>query len=66
MGYFLLYVLLCLLVGLAGKNQPFGFIGYAFMSFFLTPVVAVAILLVLTLHTRAALKKKEAQGQSNE
>ena len=41
---FLLYLGLCLLIALVGRSRPFGFWGYFFSSFFLTPLVGCLLL----------------------
>ncbi|WP_018694098.1 hypothetical protein [Algicola sagamiensis] len=56
--YFVFYVLFCCAIGAAGKEQPLGFVGYALISFFLTPPVGLAVLLVMLLYTKAAAKQQ--------
>ena len=41
---YLVYLGLCLLIALVGKSRPFGFWGYFFSSFFLTPLVGCLLL----------------------
>jgi len=40
-----LYLLLCLLLGLMGKNRKFGFWGYFFGSIVVTPVIGLLLVL---------------------
>jgi uncharacterized membrane protein len=40
----LVYVGLCLLIALVGRTRPFGFWGYFFCSFFLTPLIGFLLL----------------------
>jgi len=54
MIYILVYVLLCLLIGFAAKEQPLGAWGYGLLSLFFSPMIGLAILLVMTLYTKAA------------
>ena len=51
---FIIYVFLCSLVGAAGSKQPIGFMGYALLSFFTSPLVGLIVLLVFTLYGKAA------------
>jgi len=64
MGYLLIYIVFCFLVGLLGKNRKMGFWGYLFFSILLTPIVGLimvfasdprAIRKVLTVPPDAAL-----------
>ena len=41
-----IYILLCLAVGFAGRNRSVGFVGFFFIAFLLTPIIAIAILLL--------------------
>jgi len=41
----LLYIALCLLIALVGVNRKFGFWGYFFCSFFLTPPIGALLIL---------------------
>ena len=43
---FVLYVLLCLLVGYLGRSRAVGFAGYLVLSLLLTPFVMALVLLV--------------------
>ncbi|MCK9395624.1 MAG: hypothetical protein M0Q44_08535 [Methylobacter sp.] len=49
--YFLIYLILCLTIGLVGKNQPLGFNGLFLLSFFLSPVVGIILLILLSAFT---------------
>jgi len=40
-----LYLLLCLLLGLMGRNRKFGFWGYFFGSIVVTPVIGLLLVL---------------------
>jgi hypothetical protein len=40
------YLLLCLMVGLLGRHRSVGFVGFSLIAFFLTPFVAIIILLL--------------------
>ncbi len=41
----LLYMALCLLIAFVGVNRKFGFWGYFFCSFFLTPPIGALLIL---------------------
>jgi uncharacterized membrane protein len=41
---FLVYLGLCWLIALVGRRRPFGFWGYFFSSFFLTPLIGCLLL----------------------
>jgi hypothetical protein len=45
MHFFLVYVTLCGIIGLFGINRKFGFWGYFFCSFALTPFIGLIVLL---------------------
>ena len=45
MLFYLVYIVLCVLIALLGRNRKFGFWGYLFCSLFLTPVLGALILL---------------------
>lgn len=49
--YFLMYLLLCMVIGLAGRKQPLGFNGLFLLSFFLSPVVGIILLILLSTFT---------------
>jgi len=53
--YFLLYLAICIFIGLLGKNRKFGFWGYFFGSLLLTPLLG--LLLVI-----ASDRKKTAEN----
>ncbi|MBW8727323.1 MAG: hypothetical protein JF625_19520 [Inquilinus limosus] len=42
----LIYLGLCIVVGLAGRNRSIGFVGYVVLSLLLTPIVPLLFLLV--------------------
>ena len=44
MIFYLIYLALCLLIAIVGRNRPFGFWGYFFSSLFLTPLVGCLLL----------------------
>ena len=44
--HLLVYLLLCILVGLLGRHRSVGFVGFAIIAFVLTPFVAIVILLL--------------------
>jgi len=37
----LIYIFICYLVALMGRNRKFGFWGYLFLSIFMTPIVGI-------------------------
>ncbi|MFK5975070.1 MAG: hypothetical protein QM493_01060 [Sulfurovum sp.] len=37
----LIYIFICYLVALIGKNRKFGFWGYLFLSIFMTPAIGL-------------------------
>jgi uncharacterized membrane protein len=44
MTHGILYIILCLVIGLIGMNRKFGFWGYFFGSVILTPVVGIILI----------------------
>jgi hypothetical protein len=52
--WFITYVFLCSLVGAAGSNQPIGFLGYTLLSFFISPIVGLIVLLIFKLYAKAS------------
>lgn len=46
-----MYLLLCMVIGLAGRKQPLGFNGLFLLSFFLSPVVGIILLILLSTFT---------------
>jgi uncharacterized membrane protein len=44
MTHGILYIILCLVIGLIGINRKFGFWGYFFGSVILTPVVGIILI----------------------
>jgi len=42
----IIYLALCIVVGLAGRRRPIGFVGYFVLSLLLTPIVPLLFLLV--------------------
>ena len=61
--WFLVYILLCLIVGSAGSKQPIGFYGYTLLALFLSPFIALVILLVFSVYSKAAIKKHIAENE---
>lgn len=49
--YFLMYLLLCVIIGLIGKKLPLGFNGLFLLSLFLSPVVGIIIIILLSSFT---------------
>ncbi|MGL4959878.1 MAG: hypothetical protein ACRC67_01510 [Inquilinus sp.] len=43
---FIIYLILCIVVGLAGRRRSIGFVGYLVLSLLLTPIVPLLFLLV--------------------
>ena len=39
--FFLVYIVLCIFVGIVGMNRKFGFWGYFFASVALTPLIGI-------------------------
>ncbi len=58
----LLYVLTCLAVGYLGRDKNIGFLGFFLLSFFITPIASLLILLIGADHPRL---KKEHQRQKS-
>lgn len=56
--YFLIYLVLCAFIGLVGKKQPLGFNGLFLLSFFLSPVVGVLLLILLSAFTAERSQSK--------
>ena len=46
MVYMILYVAVCVVIGLLGNNRKLGFWGYLFASLFLTPILGFLLLIV--------------------
>lgn len=44
--YFLIYILLCIVVGYFGRNKEIGFVGFMLLSIVLTPVATTIVLLI--------------------
>jgi uncharacterized membrane protein len=44
MTHSILYIILCLVIGMIGINRKFGFWGYFFGSVILTPVVGIILI----------------------
>jgi hypothetical protein len=40
------YLIICLVVGMLGRHRSVGFVGFFLISVFLTPVVAIIVLLL--------------------
>lgn len=57
--YIVLYLTLCAIIGLFARHQPMGFLGYFLISIVLTPVGGAFILIILIIHTRAAMRKQQ-------
>jgi hypothetical protein len=45
-GVVIIYLVFCLLVGLCGTRRRMGFVGTFVLSFFITPILMVLVLLV--------------------
>jgi uncharacterized membrane protein len=43
--WYLLYILICLFIALAGANRKFGFWGYLFASLLLSPLVGLLLVI---------------------
>jgi len=46
--FIIFYLLICLLVGVLGSRTMIGFWGFFFLSFFLSPIIALAVVLIST------------------
>jgi hypothetical protein len=57
----IVYVLFCILVGICGSQRRMGFIGTFILSFFLTPLVILIILLLTGPSQRA--ERRQSQGK---
>ncbi|MEZ5889853.1 MAG: hypothetical protein R3D52_06140 [Xanthobacteraceae bacterium] len=57
----IVYVLFCILVGICGSQRRMGFTGTFILSFFLTPLVILIILLLTGPSQRA--EKRQSQGK---
>lgn len=53
------YVIFCILVGVCGSQRRMGFIGTFILSFFLTPLVVLIVLLL----TGPQRIRRESQGE---
>ena len=53
----IIYILICLVMGLLGRNRKFGFWGYFFGSIVLTPLIG--LILVLASDKKASDKRVE-------
>jgi len=43
--FFIIYILLCYMVGVLGKNRKFRFIGYFILSILLTPILGLLLVI---------------------
>jgi hypothetical protein len=57
----IVYVLFCILVGICGSQRRMGFTGTFILSFFLTPLVILIILLLTGPSQRA--ERRQSQGK---
>lgn len=57
----IVYVLFCILVGICGSQRRMGFTGTFILSFFLTPLIILIILLLTGPSQRA--EKRPSQGK---
>jgi FtsH-binding integral membrane protein len=57
----IVYVLFCILVGICGSQRRMGFTGTFILSFFLTPLVILIILLLTGTSQRA--ETRQSQGK---
>ena len=51
----IIYILLCYIVGLLGKNRKFKFIGYFILSILFTPVLGLLFVIASDSRKRSAL-----------
>jgi len=57
----IVYVLFCILVGICGSQRRMGFTGTFILSFFVTPLVVLIILLLTGPSQRA--ERRQSQGK---
>ena len=57
----IVYVLFCILVGICGSQRRMGFTGTFILSFFLTPLVILIVLLLTGPSQRA--ERRQSQGK---
>jgi len=57
----IVYVLFCILVGICGSQRRMGFTGTFILSFFITPLVVLIILLLTGPSQRA--ERRQSQGK---
>ncbi|MFY9624066.1 MAG: hypothetical protein WAL40_16315 [Rhodoplanes sp.] len=57
----IVYVLFCILVGICGSQRRMGFTGTFILSFFVTPLVILIILLLTGPSQRA--ERRQSQGK---
>jgi hypothetical protein len=62
--YFFVYLLMCALIGISGKKLPLGFSGFFILSFFLTPLVGIILLALLSMYSDS-LKKEYSLKKEN-
>jgi FtsH-binding integral membrane protein len=58
----IIYILFCVLVGICGTQRRMGFTGTFILSFFITPLV-VLIVLLLTGPSHRAERQRQSQGK---
>jgi FtsH-binding integral membrane protein len=58
----IVYILFCILVGVCGSQRRMGFTGTFILSFFVTPLV-VLIVLLLTGPSQRVEKQRQSQGK---
>lgn len=58
----IVYILFCILVGICGTQRRMGFTGTFILSFFITPLV-VLIVLLLTGPSHRLDKQRQSQGK---
>ncbi|NHQ60393.1 hypothetical protein G9409_07275 [Chlorobium sp. BLA1] len=60
----LIYFALCLLIATLGKNRKFGFWGYFFCSFFLSPAVGALLFIASDPRPKEENKSPDASSHS--
>lgn len=53
----IVYCLLCIALGYLGKDRKFGFVGNFFVSFFMSPVIGLLVLVAQNPKAPAAQRK---------
>lgn len=63
MGWFIFYVILCILAGILASNKGRSGISYFFFSFFLTPILGLLVALIVNKDNSQIQRRQVRSGQ---